>query len=78
MWVLFFLLLDQNLFGIGCKIAVHFTASLEEGGQEIDSSRGEHVSEVDGIVMRKSKFPLMFKLGDGSQIEAALLAPALD
>ena len=56
----------------GCKIAMHYSCSLMTG-VEIDSSRGEHVSEVDGMVVRKSARPLMFNLGDGSQIEAPRL-----
>ena len=46
----------------GSKVHVHFTCTVRSSDSVIDSSRGEFVTEIDGITVRKCNMPLVLTL----------------
>eukprot|EP00282_Hemiselmis_andersenii_P017038 CAMPEP_0114113918 /NCGR_PEP_ID=MMETSP0043_2-20121206/3164_1 /TAXON_ID=464988 /ORGANISM="Hemiselmis andersenii, Strain CCMP644" /LENGTH=145 /DNA_ID=CAMNT_0001206091 /DNA_START=97 /DNA_END=532 /DNA_ORIENTATION=- len=51
-----------TLVKAGSKVWVHFTVTVESSQEVVDSSRGEHMTEVGGITVYKPKNPLEMSL----------------
>ena len=67
---------EGSLAAQGSIIDAHYDCVICKTGETVDSSRGFNVSNVGGLIVRKSEKPLQFTLGSSGMIAGFDLAAA--